>query len=98
MLTPQGWVLAPAYDVNPVASGNGLKLNISESDNSQDLTLAKEVAPYFRIKSEKANKIIREVALVVRGWRKEANSLGISAKEQDRMARAFRIGETRHLT
>ena len=31
--------LSPAYDVNPVASGEGLKLNISETDNSQDLAL-----------------------------------------------------------
>ena len=43
--------------------------------------------------SEKANKIIQEVVSAVKGWRKEANSLGISAKEQDRMARAFRIGD-----
>jgi serine/threonine-protein kinase HipA len=93
LLAPHGWVLAPAYDVNPVASGNGLKLNISESDNSQDLDLAKEVAPYFRLNSERASKIIQEMTQVVKRWRKEASSLGITVREQDKMARAFRIAD-----
>lgn len=93
MLAPHGWELSPAYDVNPVASGNGLKLNISESDNSQDLALAKEVAPYFRIDAERSSAIIQEVTSAVKGWRKEASSFGISTKDQDRMARAFRVAD-----
>jgi serine/threonine-protein kinase HipA len=91
ILRPDGWALSPAYDINPVASGNGLTLNISENDNSQDLTLALEVAEYFRLKRDRANNIISEVVDVVRQWRQEADTLGISVSEQDRMARAFRI-------
>lgn len=93
LLEPNGWVLSPAYDMNPVANGNGLKLNISETDNSQDLELAKEVAQYFRINLGKATEIIQEVTLVVKGCRKEAGSLGISQSEQERMAPAFRVGD-----
>jgi len=37
-----------------VETGTGLKLNISENDNSLNLELAMDVIPYFRIKSEKA--------------------------------------------
>ena len=92
ILEPNGWVLSPAFDINPVASGNGLKLNISESDNSQDLDLAKEVAEYFRVKSARAAEIIQEVVKVVKNWRKEASYLDISEKEQDKMERAFRVG------
>lgn len=88
---PNGWILSPAFDINPVASGDGLKLNISESDNAQDLDLAREVAGYFRIKSDRADKIIQEVIAAVKGWRDEATSLGISSREQDHMTRAFRI-------
>ena len=91
LLKPQGWVLAPAFDINPVAHGDGLKLNISETDNSQNLELAKEVAAYFRVESDKADKIINEIVLVTKDWRKEANSLGISMSEQNRMALAFRV-------
>jgi serine/threonine-protein kinase HipA len=94
ILQQNGWILSPAFDINPVASGNGLKLNISEKDNSQDLELAKEVAKYFEVDSDRANKIIHEVVTVVKKWRNEASALGISAREQDRMARAFRIVES----
>lgn len=93
ILQPQGWILSPAYDINPVANGNGLTLNISDTDNSQDLSLAKEVAEYFRIKPDKADKIIHEIITAVKNWRKEANMLGLSEKEQNRMQSAFRIVE-----
>ena len=93
ILQPNGWRLSPAFDINPVASGEGLKLNISESDNSQDLSLVKEVAEYFRIKRHRADEIIQEVVKATKLWRKEAAYLGISLTEQNRMARAFRIAE-----
>lgn len=75
ILEPKGWILSPAFDINPVASANALKLNISESDNSQDLELAKDVAEYFRIKPDRANTIIHEVVKGTRTWRKEASLL-----------------------
>jgi serine/threonine-protein kinase HipA len=93
ILEKNGWRLSPAYDMNPVASGHGLKLNISESDNSQDLDLALEVAEYFRITPIDAAKIIRDTIEVVKDWRKEAAAFKISITEQDRMARAFRMAE-----
>jgi len=42
LLTENGWILSPAYEINPVETGNGIKTNISESDNSLDLNLAME--------------------------------------------------------
>lgn len=86
-----GWSLAPAYDVNPVASGQGLSLNISETDNAQDLELVREVAKHFRVKPPKVDQIVKQVVEVVRGWRKAAGAAGISAAEQSRMAAAFRV-------
>lgn len=91
ILQHNGWVLAPAYDINPISHGDGLKLNISETDNSQDLALAKEVSQFFRIKPQKADEIIKEVTAAVKKWREEANNLEISLKEQERMAEAFRL-------
>lgn len=93
ILQPNGWVLSPAYDINPVTSGNGLTLNISESDNSQNLELAFEVAKYFRIKSTNAINIINDIVKAVKKWRKEASLLKIPNSEQDRMARAFRVAD-----
>lgn len=93
ILHSDGWILAPAYDMNPIVYGNGLKLNISETDNAQDLNLALEVAEYFRLKPQQANEIIQEVTCVVKKWRHEADALEISPRDQDRMAPAFRIAE-----
>jgi serine/threonine-protein kinase HipA len=71
-----------------------VKVALSESDNSQDLSLAKEVAEYFQVGPAKANKIIEEVVKAVQDWRKEANTLGLSINEQERMASAFRIDKS----
>jgi len=56
ILTNQGWSLSPAYDINPVETGTGLKLNISDEDNSLDLDLALEVSEFFRLSEEKQLK------------------------------------------
>lgn len=96
ILQPNGWALSPAFDINPVANSHGLKLNISETDNSQDLELAKNVAAYFRIKPNHADQIIQEVIAAVKDWRNIASSLDIPRKEQDRMANAFRIASAEH--
>lgn len=89
LLEPAGWTLAPAYDMNPVATGGGLSLNVSETDNAQDLSLTRDVAKHFRVKPARANEIIEEVLGVVGTWRKEASAAGIGRAEQDRMAPAF---------
>lgn len=91
MLKEHGWYLAPAYDINPVASGDGLSLNISLTDNSQDLELLREVAGRFRIKPKEAELIINEVTSAVLEWRKIASRLKIPKSEQDSLAAAFRV-------
>lgn len=91
LLTPAGWVLSPAYDVNPSATGNGHVLNIDESSNEQDLALAREVAPFFRVKTASAETIIKEVTSAVVTWPTEAAALGISRSQQQAMAHAFRL-------
>ncbi len=90
LLTDNGWVLSPAYDINPVETGAGLKLNISDEDNSLDLNLAMEVSEYFRLSENRATEIIEEVLNAVSSWREIAISYGISRVEQDLKALAFR--------
>lgn len=89
ILTPNGWILSPAYDINPVETGTGLKLNISEDDNALDLSLALEVCPYFRLKEDRANEIMEEVKVAVRKWRNVATKYGISNAEQELKSLAF---------
>lgn len=89
LLTDQGWILSPAYDVNPTPTGSGLTLNISEEDNSLDVTLALEVAAYFRLEEKSAYQIAMEIAKTVSCWPHIAKNAGISKAEQEMMTPAF---------
>ncbi len=89
LLTNKGWLLSPAYDINPNEYGKGLSINISDSDNSLDLDLAREVASNFRLSDVKAAQIIKEILTVGKDWRKIATSYKITNAEQERMSAAF---------
>lgn len=91
MLTPTGWELSPAYDINPVETGYGLKLNVSEDDNAIDLNLAKSIAPFFRLNEEQSEEIIQEVKAAVEPWRELAERAGISRNEMELKSNAFRL-------
>lgn len=93
MLGSTGWALSPAYDLNPDPHGAGLKLNISESDNAQDLDLALEVASVFRVNPKHAREVVDDVCAVVGGWRSVATDHGLTRPAQDRMRHAFRVAE-----
>lgn len=90
ILTDKGWILSPAYDINPDEYGTGLKLNISEDDNSLDFELALSVAKYFRLQEEQAQTILLEVKIAVSKWKQLATKYGISRNEQEIMESAFR--------
>lgn len=89
LLTQKGWLLSPAYDINPNEYGRGLSLNITEADNSLDLDLAMEISGYFRLSERKALQIIKKVGAVVKDWKKVAANYKIPNAERERMSAAF---------
>lgn len=89
ILVENGWRLSPAFDINPVETGVGLKLNISENDNALDLSLAMEVIPFFRLNENQAKEIINEVTKAASQWEVVAKKLGLSNLEIERKSRAF---------
>ena len=89
LLAPQGWILSPAYDINPNPNGAGLALNISENDNALDFDLAREVASLFRIDTDAADSFIRQTEESIQNWRKIADRCALSRPAQDDMASAF---------
>jgi serine/threonine-protein kinase HipA len=91
LLSNEGWILSPAYDINPIETGTGLKLNISNDDNSLDLNLAMEVHEFFRLQEKEAREIIQVVKASVSNWRKVAAMYGISKVSQELKAPAFNI-------
>ncbi len=91
ILTEKGWILSPAYDINPNESGSGLNLNISENDNSLNFELAIEVAEEFRLKKDEAEKIVNDILDKVKDWKAIADKYNISKREQAIMEKAFKI-------
>jgi serine/threonine-protein kinase HipA len=90
LLTTKGWLLSPAFDMNPDELGTGLKLAVSEDDNALDFRLALGVAPYFRLSKTQAATILKKVRQAVSRWQKTAQQAGISRNEQEQMRPAFR--------
>jgi serine/threonine-protein kinase HipA len=77
--------------MNPVPDSYGLRLNISEADNSLSLELARSVAHYFRVPAETARDIIERSQSVVRQWPMIARRLRLPERTHDQMASAFRL-------
>lgn len=90
ILTPTGWILSPAYDMNPNPYGTGLSLNVSESDNELDVALALAEAKYFKISQKDATGILKEISSAVCEWKNVAKSIGIGKEEIESMKKAFR--------
>ncbi len=91
ILTDKGWVLSPAYDINPSIDKDGLALNIDMYNNALEYDLAKSVGEFFRLNNSKMDRIIEEVFSVVSTWKKVAQSIGISNTEQNLMTKAFNV-------
>lgn len=80
LLTPQGWTLSPAYDMNPTTN-EYQSLLITSSTNKADLNILLEASEEYMIGKEEAARIIQEVAATVKDWRKMAATLGIAKRE-----------------
>ncbi|WP_416448557.1 type II toxin-antitoxin system HipA family toxin [Leeuwenhoekiella sp. A2] len=89
ILISKGWILSPAYDLNPSIEKEGLYLNIDMDDNALDFDLAKNVGAFFRLNDNEMKTILNEVLAVVRTWKTVARKLGIPDLEQQLMEKAF---------
>jgi serine/threonine-protein kinase HipA len=88
----EGWLLSPAYDLNPVPiqiKQRILSTEIDMGDATASLAVAMNVAEYFGVTKEDTKLIISEVADAVKKWSREASRLGLSKAEINRMESAF---------
>lgn len=91
-----GWRLSPAYDLNPVpvdVKARVLSMMIDDQDNSASFELAIEVGDYFGLEAIEMKAITKELVNSVSRWQTEAQQLGISKQEVNRMATAFEHDE-----
>lgn len=86
----KGWILSPAYDLNPSVDKSGLALNIDMDNNALDFDLARRVGEYFQLNAHEMDVIIHEVMLATAEWKKTAQRIGILKNEIEYMERAFR--------
>ena len=91
LLSEKGWILAPAYDLNPTYYGLGLSLNIDEYSNALDFELALDVAPYFGINATKSVQIIASIKQHVSSWSTWAKHYHIPREDQELMSPAFKV-------
>ena len=91
ILSQEGWILSPLYDVNPDIYGDNLSLNVNADDSRIDFDLAIESALYYGVTEVQATQIVDEIKQVVcNNWRNIAKKYGISRGEIERMEPAFR--------
>ncbi|MGX8682842.1 MAG: type II toxin-antitoxin system HipA family toxin [Bacteroidales bacterium] len=79
LLTPKGWTLSPAYDINP-----GTKLHqcllIDQYTEQSDVNTLLRASGSYMIEHQEASIIIEEVRTAIKDWRKTATDLQISHK------------------
>ncbi|WP_027125476.1 type II toxin-antitoxin system HipA family toxin [Gelidibacter mesophilus] len=91
ILTSQGWILSPAYDLNPSIDKDGLALNIDMDNNALDYDLALSVGDFFRLTDKQMSGILLDVKRAIADWEELADEIGISKSEQQLMSKAFNI-------
>jgi serine/threonine-protein kinase HipA len=87
-----GWVLSPAYDLNPTPTdlkARILTTNIDLDEGTCSVGLLENAAEFFGLTLKQARATIREVADVTRTWQAVAQEVGCTRAETARMASAF---------
>jgi serine/threonine-protein kinase HipA len=83
LLTEQGWVWSPAYDLNP-SDFNTQSLLVSRDSNESSLDVLLAAAGDYMLSVNRAKQIIDEVTVAMTRSRQLARQCGISAHELSR--------------
>ncbi len=90
ILTDNGWILSPLYDVNPVPYGDELSLNVDEDDNSISIDLAVQTAMKFGISKSDAEAVAEDILQIVRdNWERTAAGYALTRRQIEEMRPAF---------
>ena len=80
LLTPKGWTLSPAYDLNPTLSRHQ-SLLITATSNEADLSLLGDASEEYMLSRPVADSIISEVCDALKDWQALATQLGVPKRE-----------------
>ena len=90
LLTPRGWTLAPAYDINPTLSRHQTLL-ITDTSNDADLSLLRDACEDYMLSREVADTIILDVCDALKEWESLATRLGVSKREVSYFANRWNL-------
>lgn len=85
LLTRKGWILSPAYDINP-SLAEEQSLLINHTTNVSDLNILMESAGEYMVQDERAKSIINEVKTAMKPWRSVAGKIGIPQRDIEMFA------------
>ncbi|QHE84968.1 type II toxin-antitoxin system HipA family toxin [Hydrogenophaga sp. BPS33] len=89
LLTPSGWRLAPAFDINPNPAKSEHALTWDGRSAAPHMPTLLATAPYYRLSADAAQAIVEQITTVVSTWRERATQLDLSRVEVQVMARVF---------
>jgi serine/threonine-protein kinase HipA len=87
-----GWVLAPAYDLNPSFDKADHALSLDGAQTRPTVQQALATAPYYRLLKAQAERIVGEVLAAVATWQAKGKALGLSRAELMRGEGHFVVG------
>jgi serine/threonine-protein kinase HipA len=96
ILTPTGWRLAPAFDLNPNIDRADHVLNIDESDNRPSLATVIETSEWYVGSKDRGAAIVAEVLHETRRWRSASHALKIARADIELTAAAFAESDPGH--
>ena len=79
LLTPKGWTLSPAYDINPGVKTHQCLL-IDQYTEQSDISALLSASGNYMLEQKEAAEIIEEVRATIKDWRKVASELKIPYK------------------
>jgi serine/threonine-protein kinase HipA len=82
---PNGWRLAPAFDMNPNTYKQEHALTLNGSLAKSDLQAVRDTIDFYHLSKTDAAQIEAEVTAAVTPWREQAAGLGLSRAEIQRM-------------
>lgn len=82
LLTPKGWTLSPAYDINPGAKSYQCLLIDGYTEQS-DINVLLAASDNYMLERHEATEIIEEVRAAIKDWQQVATRLQISTRLLD---------------
>lgn len=90
LLTPKGWTLSPAYDMNPTLK-DCLSLMVNATSNDADIRMLLDSCEDYMLNRSVAQQIIKEVQDAVECWKTLASRLKIPQREQAMFKDRFKL-------